>query len=49
MKVLPDHIPHELSLLESFVLWKEFDRHGKRIKSPVTAAGIRVGYNNSEG
>ena len=48
MKVLPDHIPHELSLLQSFVLWKEFDRHGKRIKSPVTAAGFRVGYNTSE-
>ena len=48
MMVFPEHIPHELSLLESFVLWKEFDRDGKRIKSPVTAAGYRVGYNTPE-
>ena len=49
MQVYPDHIPPELKVLESFVLWKNFNRgDGKMIKSPVSSAGFKVAYNNPD-
>ena len=49
MEVYPDHIPRELKVLESFILWENFNQEdGKMIKSPVSSTGFKVAYNNPD-
>ena len=49
MHVEPDHIPSELKVLESFILWENFNQEdGKMIKSPVSSTGFKVAYNNPD-
>jgi len=44
-----DQIPSELKKLDTFLLWKNFAVKGeKKIKSPVSKTGLRMGYNNSD-
>ena len=49
MKIYPDQIPSELQMLDAFLIWKAFDtKGGKKIKSPVSKTGLRMGYNNPD-
>ena len=49
MEVYPDHIPRELKVLESFILWENFNRgDGKMSKSPVLSAGAKTPYDTAE-
>ena len=44
-----DQIPSELKKLDTFLLWKNFAvKGGKKIKSPVSKTGLRMGYNNPD-
>ena len=44
-----DQIPSELKTLDAFLIWKAFDtKGGKKIKSPVSKTGLRMGYNNPD-
>jgi len=47
MQVYPDHIPSELKVLESFVLWENCSEdNGKKYKSPVSTSGYPAAYDN---
>ena len=49
MQVYPDHIPRELKVLESFILWENFNRgDGKMSKTPVSSTGFRIAHNNPD-
>ena len=49
MQVYPDHIPRELKVLESFILWENFNRgDGKMSKTPVLSAGAKTPYDTAE-
>ena len=49
MQVYPDHIPRELKVLESFILWENFNRgDGKMSKTPVSSSGFRIAHNNPD-
>jgi len=49
MHVEPDHIPRELKVLESFILWENFNRgDGKMSKTPVLSAGAKTPYDTAK-
>ena len=48
MHVEPDRIPSELKVLQSFILWLNFNRGDGIIKSPVSSTGYKVAYDNPD-
>ena len=49
MHIELEHIPSELKVLESFLLWENFIRgDGKISKTPVSSSGFRIAHNNPD-